>query len=380
MARRRSASQTAKYFSRLIWLIWTLMAGGSVAGWMAPDLPIVGPVVKRVLAAVAPVVEQTDAPTNATGRDGSDPASLTSGNRQAESHGTNAIRGSASTSLVSASKPLETITVASFNIQVFGTSKMSKPWVVDVLAQIVRHFDVVAIQEIRSRDDDILPKFIAAVNADGSRYGYTIGPRLGRSVSTEQYAFLYDANRIEIDRTSIGNVTDPDDLLHREPFVARFSARLASASPFTFWLVNIHTDPDEVSDEVNVLADVFQIMQRARADEDDVLLLGDLNANERQFGRLGDIPGIAWAVTNTTTNTRRTKMYDNILFHHQATSEYTGRWGVVDIESAFRLTREQALEVSDHLPVWAEFSIRESRPMASMASQQILGSRNGGRY
>jgi hypothetical protein len=44
----------------------------------------------------------------------------------------------------------DTIKVASFNIQVFGTSKLGKPEVMDVLAKVVRRFDVVAIQEVRS--------------------------------------------------------------------------------------------------------------------------------------------------------------------------------------------------------------------------------------
>jgi hypothetical protein len=44
----------------------------------------------------------------------------------------------------------DTIKVASFNIQVFGTSKLKKPQVMDVLVKVIRRFDVVAIQEVRS--------------------------------------------------------------------------------------------------------------------------------------------------------------------------------------------------------------------------------------
>jgi endonuclease/exonuclease/phosphatase family metal-dependent hydrolase len=265
-------------------------------------------------------------------------------------------------------KPADAIGIASYNIQVFGVSKMGKSWIVDILAQIVRHFDVVAIQEVRAQDDQILPRFVAAINADGSRYDFVIGPRLGRSNSTEQYAFVYDTNRIEVDRSSVATMSDPTDVLHREPLVARFRTRINSAgNPFSFWLVNIHTDPDEVASEINVLAGVFQVMQTARADEDDVILLGDLNASEREFDQLGQIPGIAWAVTGITTNTRKNKMYDNILFNRFATTEFTGRWGVADIQSVFGLTQDQALEISDHFPVWAAFRICESPPANNTA-------------
>jgi hypothetical protein len=52
-------------------------------------------------------------------------------------------------------------------------------------------------------------------------------------------------------------------------------------------------------------------------------------------------------------------MYDNILFTQPATAEFTGGAGVVDLMEMFQLTEQQALEVSDHLPVWGEFSIYE---------------------
>jgi deoxyribonuclease-1-like protein len=53
-------------------------------------------------------------------------------------------------------------------------------------------------------------------------------------------------------------------------------------------------------------------------------------------------------------------MYDNLVFDGRATSEFTGRSGVLDLMVEYGLSEEQALEVSDHFPVWAEFSVFES--------------------
>ena len=64
-------------------------------------------------------------------------------------------------------KPWDAVLVASFNIQVFGESKMAKQQVVEVLARVVRKFDIVAIQEVRSKSDEVIPSFVRAVNADG---------------------------------------------------------------------------------------------------------------------------------------------------------------------------------------------------------------------
>ncbi len=360
---RPKKSKRSSLFSRLAGVIWIVVTGGGVAGWMAPDLPVIGPLVQRVVSHMQG--EEKAAGLAPEGDSGERLAKLK--DRVAETIGgpTAAIPAAAAaspaSSVTASRKPAETITIASFNIQVFGESKLSKAWVVNILAQVVRQFDVVAIQEIRSKKDHIIPQFVKAINADGSRYSFIIGPRLGRTNSKEQYVFVYDTNRIEVDPSSSGTIQDPKDLMHREPFVTRFRARTPNPnSSFTFWLVNIHTDPDDVPTEVDAMADVFLVMQQARADEDDVLVLGDLNASDRQFGRLGKIPAITWAVHDTTTNTRHSKMYDNILFDRNRTAEFTGRWGVYDLESTFKLSREQALAVSDHLPVWAEFRIYET--------------------
>ena len=268
----------------------------------------------------------------------------------------------------------DTIKICSFNIQVFGTSKLKKPQAMDVLTKVLRRFDVVAIQEVRSTDDSVVPQLVAMVNADGSRYDFIIGPRLGRTNSKEQYAVLFNTARIEVDRSSVYTVPDPQDRLHREPLVARFRVRGVEKA-FSFNLVDIHTDPDETVSELDALADVFVGVQRNGSGEDDVILLGDLNVDEYHLGRLGQLPNIGHAITGVMTNTRRDKMYDNIVFDRRATVEYTGRWGVVDLQKEFGLTQVAALEVSDHCPVWAEFSSVEGGGVPAVATRSETSER-----
>ncbi len=267
----------------------------------------------------------------------------------------------------------QAVRIATFNIQVFGTAKASKPEVMDVLAQVVRRFDVVAIQEIRSKDETIIPKFVQLINSQGARYHFVIGPRLGRTASKEQYVFIYDTARIAVDPNSVYTVSDPGDYMHREPLVAHFQTRVPQGQvPFTFKLVNIHTDPDDTDIELDALDDVFVAVQQDGSGEDDVILLGDLNVDEYHLGQLGQLPGIGYVVTGTTTNTRRNKAYDNIVFHRGATTEYTGRWGVLDLEAEYGLSRDQALKVSDHLPVWAEFYPTEMLPAGPVAARPAM--------
>ncbi len=253
------------------------------------------------------------------------------------------------------------IKIASFNIQVFGKSKLDKPEVMQVLAETVRRFDVVAIQEVRSETQDIVPRFIDWINSTGRHYDFVIGPRQGRTGSKEQYAFIYDAQTVEVDRTSMYSVDDRGDFFQRPPFVASFRIREPPPDQaFTFTLIDVHTEPDEAEAEINALAQVYKSVRNDGRGEDDIILLGDLNADERKFGLLKSLPDMSWVIpAGTPTNTRGNKTYDNILFNRRATVEFTGRAGVFDLVREFNLTIEQALAISDHFPIWAEFSAVE---------------------
>jgi endonuclease/exonuclease/phosphatase family metal-dependent hydrolase len=260
------------------------------------------------------------------------------------------------------------ITVASWNIQVLGESKIEKSEVMEVIVDVIRRFDVIAIQELRAKDQTFADRFLSKVNSDGSAYDVVVGPRLGRSSSKEQYLYLYDTNRIELIDGSVYTINDQHDLLHREPLVASFRVIGAlSGTPWNFTLVNIHTDPDEVDAEVDVLDDVIRLV-RDTDSEDDVILLGDLNANPQQLGELAEIPNVMWTVAGVPTNTRGTKSYDNLLFSGTSTSEFTGVAGVLDLQHEYALTETEAIRVSDHLPVWAAFApVEEMTRTASAA-------------
>lgn len=273
-----------------------------------------------------------------------------------------------------ASRPLQngpTIRIASFNIQVFGDSKASKPYIMQTLAAIVRNFHIVAIQEIRTKDEYLIDNFLRQyVNASGRQYDRVVGPRLGRSNSKEQYAFLFDTQAVELNRQSVYTVHDPQDMLHREPLVAMFRARgPRPEEAFTFVLINSHTDPDETDEELDALGQVYRAVRQSAGGEDDVILLGDLNVDDRHLGLLGQIPGVRPVVTGVFTNTRQNKLYDNIVLHAPSTNEFTGRWGVYDVQRLHNLTTDQALQVSDHLPIWAEFSAYESATPGRVANR-----------
>jgi len=267
----------------------------------------------------------------------------------------------------------ETIRVATWNIQAFGEAKLQDPAAMNIIVQVLRNFDVIAIQEVRAISQDVVPELVNQLNAGGQHhYDYVLGPRLGRTSSKEQYAFIFDMASIEVDRNQLYTLDDKDDLLHREPLVGWFRTRLAPEQAqlaFTFSLVNVHTDPDEVDRELDVMDDVLFAVQADDRHEDDTILLGDFNVNDRNLRQFGKVNGLAWVVSNTPTNTRGSAQYDNMFFLRAATPEFTGRGGVYDYLREFNLSIDQALKVSDHLPVWAEFSVYEGGRPGPVASR-----------
>lgn len=248
-----------------------------------------------------------------------------------------------------------TISIANFNIQVFGTTKAGKPEVMEVLAKIIARYDIVAIQEIRNASGQAIKDLEAAVDTLGTDYEVIVGPRLGRTSSKEQYAFMYRSTTVERIGTPL---TYPEptgtDPFHREPFMARFKS-----GSFDFVLITIHTDPDEATEEITALDDVVMYAQLAFYTEGDFIILGDLNAdcsyyNERDPNPL---PDFTWLIPDTLDTTVKGTIctYDRIIVGETTIEDYAGNAGVFRFDIEYGLSWNEGEAVSDHYPVFAEF-------------------------
>lgn len=255
----------------------------------------------------------------------------------------------------------DVIRIATFNVQVFGPEKSGNRIVQARLTEICRKFDLIALQEIRSVQKNLLPEFVQNLNSRGGQYGFVISPRVGRSKNKEQTAYVFDQSRIQLDDSFSYTINDPDDVLRREPFVGWFRTRGPQMEhAFTFTLANFHLDSQQPELELAYLTELHRIIRKDGRGEDDVILLGDFNADGRSLEFAGQKAGLDWVIAGTATNTRGTAQYDNIIYDPRATDEFTGRSGVYDFMKQMNLTLHEALAISDHMPVWAEFSIFEA--------------------
>lgn len=250
----------------------------------------------------------------------------------------------------------QTIKIASFNIQIFGESKINKPEVMKTLAKIVRRFDIVAIQEVRSQQDNVIPTLLSYINDANTRYAYIISKRLGRTGSKEQYAFVYNTRTAEFISGSSYVVDDPSDVFEREPFVAYFRSR-----NFDFKLVNNHIKPEDVSVELNQLAVVITGIYDSSS-EKDIIVLGDMNADGTYFNEnnlVMVIPLWIQLIGNDqdTTVAVSDNTYDRMMTRKTTAGvEYTGKSGVFRWNNEYGVTDTNFIKsVSDHYPVYAVF-------------------------
>jgi len=255
------------------------------------------------------------------------------------------------------------ITVASFNIQIFGESKRSKPGVMSVLTSIARRFDVMAIEELRDDTETTLPLYVSQINAlPGPVYNATMSPRLGRTASKENYAFIYDTATVRL----LGSYTfvDPPagtsmDLFQREPFVARFN----TTSGFDFVLIVLHSEPDTTPQELAALPLVLDDARKHFPDETDFIMLGDMNADCTYLSAAEESAlalhnaSFAWVVPDTADTTTKSTdcAYDRMILAGDASSHFTDQWGILRFDQLYGLNQSATEAVSDHYPVWASF-------------------------
>ncbi|PAA51630.1 hypothetical protein BOX15_Mlig032793g2 [Macrostomum lignano] len=253
------------------------------------------------------------------------------------------------------------IRIGSFNIQVFGVTKMSKPHVVNILLKTLERYDLVFIMEIRDATGRAIVSLLDQLNnrvGAGRRYAMAISDRLGRTSSKEQYAFFYRESIFSLAGTY--QYDDPQDLFERPPYGALFHVR-GALKVTTFGVLGLHTSPRDVVVELEALHSVQRAARNAWQNEN-VLIVGDFNAdctylNRREKNELQLVrdQSLTWLINSCmeTTMVRTTCLYDHIVATGSKlmTAIDVESADVFRFDSAFRLNNTVAEEVSDHYPV-----------------------------
>ncbi len=261
----------------------------------------------------------------------------------------------------------ENLLLATWNIQQFGNQKT--PRALQYIADICERFDIIALQEIKtdlrgiSRLQGLLP----------GNYKILVTDPTGNN---ERFAFLYDKRTVistgmvcEIGFTVPGK-THTGYQFHRMPYCASFRA-----GRFDFVAANVHIYYGETKDEEDQrqkeIVELVKFIDKQSKTEKykvfdrDFFVVGDFNIEEvgDRFSEALSEKGFKMPdnMDRLCTNFGRDKTFDKIAWVDRPSSfSFTGKCNVVPFnEVLFQDVEPQGgkAEISDHLPLWAEFRI-----------------------
>ena len=252
------------------------------------------------------------------------------------------------------------IKIASWALDGFGPTKLASADARKYVSKIVRRYDIIALQQIASIERDLVPRLVDVINGTEHRYDYVMGSATGPRGRQEQLAFLFDTTAVLVDRTQTYTVADPSEELTYDPMVASFrAAEPPSAESWTFSIVNVRIDMAKAATEVALLPSVIGSVRRDGRGEDDVILMGLLQADDAYLLPTVGENQFQAAVRHHSTDVFSRFQTSNILIDRNSTTEYLGRGGVFDFSRNYDLNPIEAEAVTSHLPVFAEFTAHE---------------------
>ena len=277
--------------------------------------------------------------------------------------------------------------IGTWNIRAFG--KIHEQWednpdspkrnlrAMAYIAEIVRRFDVIAIQEVKwdtSGIHRLLTDFL------GSDWGMIVSDvSAGPKGNGERLSYLYDKRRVQPSGLTGEIVLPPTDKgdpvlqFDRTPYIAGFKS---AGESFTLLTAHIKYGdvPADRLGELKSLAEYIAKEIRDRShlagEENNTIILGDFNIDERgnnplfqAFVATGLVVPAPLLNLQTTYNSKP-KYYDQIAWFMGELDLLTSkRAGVINFGGAIfqELSLAQmSYRMSDHFPLWVEFITNRS--------------------
>lgn len=241
------------------------------------------------------------------------------------------------------------------------------------IAEVIRRFDVVAIQEV-GRDTTALRLLLDGFL--GPNWGVMLSDvAIGSGRRTERLAYLYDRRRV-MPSGLAGEIVlpptdegDPATQFDRTPYIVGFRAGSES-----FALLTAHIKygdvPEDRIDEIRALArytaeEIRDRVTTEAAEEANLIVLGDFNIEKRigdplfdAFCETGLVVPEPLRILRTTFGVDA-KYYDQIAWFMGKFDLLGGaRGGVIDFVDAVLpelSTSQMSFRISDHFPLWVEF-------------------------
>ncbi len=246
--------------------------------------------------------------------------------------------------------------LVSWNIRDFGKTKDAEE--ITTIAQTIRAYDIVAIQEVVAGygGAQAVARLADELNRMGSKWDYRISdPTASPPYKTERYAFLWKTSKVQL----VGRPwldKENKDLVFREPYLAKFKVKGKQ-----FIIANYHSRRFDENPEEEVVA-FYDYPERYSGIP--VIIAGDFNmaASQKAFkplfenGFSANLNGIKTTLKRKCTPSGQYRNYpiDFILYQNEYFENIAS--GAIDFVGDCD-DLEKARSISDHLPVWARLEI-----------------------
>ena len=290
---------------------------------------------------------------------------------------------------ITSKRRANSLIIGSWNIRHFDGGRQRLAESYHYIAEIIDHFDICAIQEVKD-----LAAMDRLIKLLGPNWRYFVNDSTGGGRGNhERMAFVYNTNKLRF-RNLIGELVLPMDVLPggeqigRTPFFAAFQAGW-----FRFTLCSAHVVFQETAnrplrrDEIGAMARI--LAKRAKADDEVHILLGDMNIDDRADDGFHALTQNGFTVPDIgATSLSGRKYYDQIAFAGPQDVTHMLGHGVVRWQDyVFRESEAAAYEaigmairsapntgkpysnwareysswrtheMSDHLPIWIELEV-----------------------
>ena len=249
------------------------------------------------------------------------------------------------------------IIIASFNAMRLGEKEKNY----EVMAKVLSNFDLIGIEEVMHEKG--LKKLKAhLVKLTGEKWEYIISENsVGSEGYREYYGYIYRKKKFQEARRIGFYKEKNENEFMRQPYGAYFKS-----GNFDFVYVICHSifgDKEtqrliEASNSINVYEYFLK-----KSEESDIIIAGDFNvpADSSAFRNLSEKVGVSYLLSpeenpTTLSDERLVSSYDNFFINREKTREFLENSGVYNFVKSdnYAIIKKY---ISDHLPIFSEYSI-----------------------
>ncbi|MDL2143690.1 MULTISPECIES: endonuclease/exonuclease/phosphatase family protein [Flavobacterium] len=245
--------------------------------------------------------------------------------------------------------------ILSWNIENLGKSKSESE--LNFIANTVLAYDIIAIQEVVAGygGSQAVAKLAAILNNKGSKWDYTISnPTSGNSYKTERYAYIWKTSKVKLKGNAWLEKKYHSEI-DREPYLGTFEINKKSITLVNFHAITKTKQPEKEIKYFKFLPEQYSNLN--------LVFVGDFNCPQSHsvFTPLKKLGYNSTLQNQKTTLKQQCKEtvclaseFDNIFYHKKSVNYINS--GIVSFYKNFNSLQE-ARKISDHIPIWIEFSL-----------------------